>query len=104
MSLEHMEDAQDNAAVAYLSYREIYEKRKASMLDAYDDLKRLENIDAETAFFSFGQFDADMAIRKAADAETVEATKEAFRLLAAPFVWTAFRMLDELRQEGKIKE
>ena len=104
MNLEEYENAQEAAAIAYGAYKEIYEKRKASMLDAFVSLKRLSNIDAETAFFSFGQYDAAMAITKVVEANSMAEFKEDVGSLAAPFVWTAFRMLDELRKEGKIAE
>lgn len=103
--LENYESAQAEAAITYAAYGEVKQKRKEAMLDAYREIRAGgDAIDAETAFFSFGQFDADAVIARAGMAETPEQRKEVVGQLAAPFIWTAFQILDELRKEGKIKE
>lgn len=103
--LEKYENAQAEAAIAYAAYGEVKQKRKDAMLDAYREIRAGgDAIDAETAFFSFGQFDADAVLAKLRMAETPEDRNEVAGQLAAPFIWTAFQILDELRKEGKIKE
>ena len=92
---------QMDASVCYRNFKELHDIKKEAMLGAFNQMRERDSVDAETAFFTFGETDA---------AEIVNAINRATRpqdvagLVAGLCHALAFLVMEQLKAEGKIKE